>query len=114
MNRMCKECIRHLGANKTEKAIVCISKCMGSVAIILSNFDEVHGNSASSAWHTTPASIRDCDLIIQELQRHDIFKPKPGGYHESFPDFICNPVKELSYDFFYDWLQEQTDRNIYS
>ena len=43
LNRLCKECIHHLGANKTEKAIIRVSKCMGPIFTIISNFDKEHG-----------------------------------------------------------------------
>ena len=52
LNRLCKECVRHLGANKTENAIRHFSKCMGPLANILNNFDQKHNVPVSCSSHT--------------------------------------------------------------
>ena len=54
LNRLCKECVRHLGANKTEKAICHFSRCMGPLSNILSKYDYENKHHHSSGSHTTP------------------------------------------------------------
>ena len=67
LNRLCKECVRHLGANKTEKAICRFSRCMGPLSNILSKYDYENKHHCSSGSNTTPSCTKDGDLIIQEL-----------------------------------------------
>ena len=42
MNRLCQDCIRHLGANKTKKAICRPSKCMSFLSNIIDRFNKEH------------------------------------------------------------------------
>ena len=49
----------------------------------------------------------DRDVIIKELRdKGRVFALIPGRSHESFSNFVCNPVKEIEYDELIKWLQE--------
>ena len=48
LNRVCKECITGLGANKTTTAIQRIGKAMGPLEGVLDNFDKLINASAVS------------------------------------------------------------------
>ena len=49
----------------------------------------------------------DRDVIIKELRdKSRVFALIPGRSHESFSNFVCNPVKEIEYDELIKCLQE--------
>ena len=106
LNRVCKDCVRHLGANKTEKVIVRYSQCIGPVAKIIANFDEQQKSGHSSGAHTPSSSKKDQDLIIKELAKANIFGSILGRMYPSYPSFECNPTRSLKYDNLCQWLNE--------
>ena len=58
LNRVCKDAVAHLGANKTG-AIVRIGKVVDVVSNTLSNFDKVTGVSYVSGEHTRRSDTGD-------------------------------------------------------
>jgi L1 cell adhesion molecule like protein len=104
LNRLCKDCVYHLGANMTEKVICDYSKCIGPVFKIMSTFDEKHGLRASSGAHTISSSKKNQDLIMQELLKANIYATSPGRTYPSFPKFECNPTRTLKYSDILTWL----------
>ena len=73
LNHVCKEAIRGLGVNKTDKAISRVSKSLGTLSPILDQFDEVNDVHNSSSIHSAPSSVKDRDMIIKELLQSHIF-----------------------------------------
>jgi len=51
LNRLCKNSITHLGANKTESAICQVAQALGTIQPILSNFDCDNAVKANSSLH---------------------------------------------------------------
>ena len=70
LNRLCKGCVKRLGANKNERAITRYSKCLGPLCTVITNFDSVHGYHKTSTSHTDPAIANDLSMIIKELVEH--------------------------------------------
>ena len=68
LNRACKEAIKGLGANKTEKSITRIDKAIGPLVDIQANFDHsVLGKEAiASRWKVT-SSQKDMNLIYLQV-----------------------------------------------
>ena len=108
MERLCQDCIRHLGANKTEKAICRPSKCMSFLSNIIDRFNKEHKCYHSSGTHSSISSEKDRDMIIKELMKCSVFKHKSCRYHASFEKFICNPIKALDYRKIRQWLTQHT------
>jgi hypothetical protein len=105
---MCKDYVKHLGANKTEKAISRFSRCMGPLFNILSKYDNEHRCHSNSSSHTSPSSVEDRDIIIEELmEKARVFQQMPTRSHFSFPNFSCNPIRKLDWDKFKTWLDKQ-------
>lgn len=78
LNRMIKECVHSLRANnKTNSAILRASRYIGPISTILHNFDKEVLLGATSVEHTVCSSLKDCDLVIKELQE----KPKFSIQH---------------------------------
>ena len=84
LNRVCKESIRGLGANKTEAAITRVAKALGTLSPILEQFDNDNRVSTVSGAHCTPGFEKDRDRILLHLQQYNI-SALPGRCHSSFP-----------------------------
>jgi len=54
LNRLCKDCVKGLGANKTPKAIVRCGKALGVLHDVLKCFDKENNVPVSSASHCRP------------------------------------------------------------
>ena len=84
INRLVKICIQHLGANKTERAIQRIGRCIGPIDEILYSYDEENGVSPSSITHNIPSLIHDRDCIIRELRESKVFAVEHGREYRHF------------------------------
>ena len=108
LNRLCKGCVKRLGANKNDKAISRYSKCLGPLCTVVSNFDSVHGYHRTSTSHTDPSSAKDRDMIIKELiENAKVFNITANRCHKSFPKFRTNLIKKIDLKDFKKWLQKQ-------
>ena len=101
LNRIIKDAIRGLGANKTEPAIVRAGKALGTLEPVLRQFDEENNVKKPHGAHKTPSAEKDGQLIIEQLLKTDIFSekvlPKPRS-HTSFPkpkDFLHSLDKKF-------------------
>ena len=55
LNRVAKECISHLGAGKTPKAISRVGKAIGTIAPVLDQFDIINSIKKVSGTHKPPS-----------------------------------------------------------
>ena len=84
LNRLCKESVRGLRANKTEKAIIRVGKILGTLAPLLDNYDIDNNVGVVSGAHRTPSIEKDRDLIVQHLQQCKFFTLQDGRSHSRF------------------------------
>lgn len=84
LNRLCKEAIAGLRANKSEKAIIRIGKAIGTLHPVLDQFDAVNAVASLSGIHSQPKSLRDLKLVLQELNQANVFEQKPLRQHKTF------------------------------
>ena len=76
LNRICKEAIRGLEVNKTDRAISRVAKSLGTLSPVLD----------TSSIHKAPISDKNRDMIIKELRQLDIFTEcAVSSIHPSFP-----------------------------
>ena len=104
LNRVCKECITGLGANKTTTAIQRIGKAMGPLEGVLDNFDKLINASAVSGKHKVAPMDLDIKKIVSELVTSGILEEQSGRFHTSFPNF--RPVLlQGSNKVFQEWIK---------
>lgn len=84
LNRVCKDALRGLGANQSERAITRVGKALGTLSHVLDQFDRVNGIASLSAIRSTPSSEKDRDMILQQLQTSKVFTIVPGRTHRTF------------------------------
>ena len=91
LNRLLKDAMTHLGANKTPQAIVRASKALGVVGDILSKFD-----NTSRVWvsgkHTRRSEKEDLNKLVVELTELKVFSYECGRTHHTYPSMKCNKL----------------------
>ena len=69
LNQVLKDGIKGLGANKTDRAITRLGKCINSIDDILNTFDEDHQVHHTSGHHTEASAKKDIEVITEELTK---------------------------------------------
>lgn len=85
MNRLCKEAVHGLQANKTSVSIVRVGKSLGTLKDTVEQFDDDNDIHAPSQAHSTPSVNKDRDIILKELLNNSVFHPGVARHHASFP-----------------------------
>ena len=73
LNRLVKEAIRNLGANKTENVITGIGRVIGTIAPVLQQFDQENEVASTSGAHCMASFEKDRNIIVGELVKSDVF-----------------------------------------
>ena len=106
LNRVCKDAVAHLGANKTPGAIVRIGKVVGVISNTLSNFDKVTGVTYLSGEHTRRSDSGDLKMIIEELLKSKVFDCIPNRKHHSFKSLRSNVFRSINKRKFNTWMTD--------
>ena len=64
LNRLLKDAINALGANKTPKAIERLGKCIAPLGEVLDTYDRVHGVESQLSDHNPPSIYKDLTAIV--------------------------------------------------
>ena len=94
LNRVVKTAIEGLGANKTEKAVQRVGKCVGKFIKIMDAYDEQAGVANVSGTHNKKSFFNDMHEAIKQLLGANIFDTSTS--HNSFLKFKPNVIKSLS------------------
>ena len=106
LNRLLKEAISHLGANKTPSAILRSSKAIGVVKDVLFQFDATTGVLVTGK-HTRRSEDEDLKKVIAELSQKQVFSYKSGRAHHTFPSFKCNKLlTSMNKQKFQNWMSK--------
>ena len=105
LNRLCKDAVSHLGANKTPKAIVRTGKAIQSMSEALHHFDKDNGIDLGSGAHTRRSEAGDLSKIVHEIhKKSSVFTNIPGRKHTSFPSITCNMFESIDQQKFQEWM----------
>jgi len=85
LNRLAKEAINFLGANKSEKAIQRVGRALGTLSPVLDNFDSVHNVQHHSGKKKAPDAHKDILVVADEIRKADGFCVRTGRKHKQFP-----------------------------
>lgn len=84
LNRLAKEAIKGLGANKTEVPVVRVGRALGKIAPVLDNFDDDNDIVGPSGIHSVAKSTKDVEIMVSVLSDQTVFRQTPGRYHKTF------------------------------
>ena len=102
LNRLCKEAIAGLKANKTETAIVRVGKAIGTLHPVLEQFDAINEVASASGVHSKPKSVRDTSLVLQELNQAKVFEQKEKRKHSKIK--TVKPLLHHKPDKLVEWM----------
>ena len=107
LNRVLKDGIRGLGANKTERAITRLGKCIDSFDQVLTNYDEDLQVPSVSGNHTIASLEKDIKLIVGELtNRVRPFSYFQGRSHKHIK-LTKRLMNSLDSSTFHSWMGEK-------
>ena len=108
LNRTLKDCILGMGANLTEDRIVSLSRAMECISSICLQADKALGLHQSSLHHTVRTSIKDEQLIIEELlNKSNVFEYVPGRSHHSHSSIQPCISKTVDAKKLISWIHNQ-------
>ena len=107
LNRICKNSIKGMGANKTEKAIQRAAKAIGKSSAVVDNFTHVTKCASTSQKHSSPDIMKDRDLILKELISNNVFDKITGRNHASFPKLSNTVMMDVGEKKLTDWIKDQ-------
>ena len=107
LNRIIKDVIQHLGANKTEKAIERVSRCAQLISTITTDFDNVSGLHIGSGAHIRASETSDVEKLVVALNESMVFDQKAQRSHRTFSNFRSNHlVRSLNKSALFSWMEE--------
>ena len=107
LNRVLKDCVKHLGANKTPRAIVRASKALQPLASVIKNFDSIHCVREEKGFHTRASEKKDLSMLVSQLTSSQVFANEPGRKHRSFPTFKCNVIHSVNQSKLNKWMHQK-------
>ena len=106
LNRLAKDAIKGLGANKSTKTIDRVGKAIGTITKSLANFDTVNNVPDESGQHSERSNEKDLHKIIDQLVKSRVFDVIPGRKHKLFPRMQRNYINSLSEAHLKEWMIE--------
>ena len=107
LNRVVKETMQHLGANKTKQAIVRSSKCSQVLLSVVSNFDTTTGLKEISGAHARASDRNDVVRMVSVLSSNAVFREVGNRSHSTFKNFKSNDlIKSLDVAKLKEWMNE--------
>lgn len=112
MNKKVKECVGSFGANVSEKLLVQSGKSLKGIMDICNHFDGICQLQPLSSHHTIASSLKDIELVLQELLKSRVFDYIPGRKHKSFPNIKQNVFQEIDVEKYMKYLATQKQQLI--
>ena len=84
LNRLCKDAIKGLGANKSKRSITRVAEALGTIAPVLTTFDTDNGVPEVAGIHSAPPQDKDVKKVGHQLLVSNVFTVKPRRKHRSF------------------------------
>ena len=113
LNRVCKDAVNGLRANKTPEALVKVGKVVGVLDEVLKNFDKEHIVKEKSGKHAVASYRKDVKTIVGVLVSEEVFKYLPARHHSSFPNTVRNPSRNLDHEKLVSWMYMHLNQLIH-
>ena len=98
LNRVCKEAIRGLKANKIPNAITRVGRIVGILDSVVKSFDEENSVPEKSGNHKVASYNRDVNAIVKILVEEKSLTCIPKRFYPSFPNIIRNPIRDIEHE----------------
>ena len=105
LNRSLKEAVSGLGANVMQQTVLQCGRSLSGILKVCNQFDQQNRLYVESSTHRCPSSVKDEQLIIDELIKSRVFHYTPGRRHHTFRGIKPNPVQRLNIGKLTEWLK---------
>ena len=112
-NRITKEIVKRMGADKSMSSISNISRAVGGIKPIKDSFDDSIELTPDSSKHHTADSKNDELGMIQDLMGLKPFEHQNGRAHDSFQNIKRHPLLNLNMNEYGNWLKDQMERLVF-
>lgn len=114
LNRVCKDAVNGLAANKTPKALVRVGKVVGVLDSVVKSIENDLNSDKRSGKHNTPSINKDIIACVSVLAEAKVFQySSDGRCHTSFPNIIANPLSYINHETLSSWMYSQLNNIIY-
>lgn len=114
LNRICKDAVSHLGANKTPNAIVRAGKAISGIGKVLQQFDTSLSINDTSGYHPRRDMSGDLKKVVSEIHKSQVFSYLPGRKHRSFQQINCNVFRSIDKKKFETWMKQKFAKQLKS
>ena len=106
LNRICKDAMKGLGANRAAKALVRVGKVVGKLDVIMKNFDEDNLLKEQSGRHKVASYKKDLKIVVKVLMTEKLLTQQLGAsrYHASFKNTASNPFRSIDHEQLLSWM----------
>ena len=113
LNRVCKDVVSNLKANKTPKALVRVGKVVGILDDIAKNFDDDNFIHSRSGKHKVASYKKDLEKIVTVLMQEKVLTYTSGRVHPSFQKIVRNPIQRIDHEQLLSWMYIQLNHLIH-
>jgi hypothetical protein len=85
LNKVCKECTRDLGPNKTVSSIQQVARCIGTIDAVMTTFDSENGIISQHGKRKTVTCTSVVKITSEDLMKYQVIAPHQAKRaHPSF------------------------------
>ena len=107
LNRVAKDAIKNLGANKTENGFVRVGKAIGTIVPLIQKFDELHSVASISGVHKHQMPLQDLARLVKELNSTNVLENLQKRHHTLFKTIKQNYLKNVDYSVLTEWIGQR-------
>lgn len=113
LNRVCKNAVDGLGANKTPNALTRVGKVVGVLDEVMKKFDEDNNIAERSGKHTVSSYAKDMKTIVGVLLNEHVLQYSQKRYHHSYPNIQRNPISLIDREALLSWMYTQLNKLVH-
>lgn len=114
LNRLCKDAVEGLGANKVEKAISRVGKCIQMVSDVTDQYDKIHTCKKDSGKHSCRSDLKDFEQMLKQLNEVKVFQSHPGRKHKTFPYLSSSLTSCIGTKMLKEWILKHIPAPLHS
>ena len=93
-----------LSSNITEQSVKRIGKSIQGLPKLSHHFDECNNVPTPTGYHTRKPKTKDVKMMVEQLNKSNVFKFHDGRSHQNFKKFVSNPCKTVNRETLKEWM----------
>ena len=103
-NKAFKNDIHSFHGEITDKSIARVSRSVESTDAILASYDKATSVKKPSGKHLLKSTEDDVMLLVEHIQKADVYSQIPGRKHSAFPNIAHNLLHEIQPEKLKEWI----------